>query len=170
MKRTAVYAGSFDPVTNGHMYMIAEGSKLFDRLIVAVGVNPEKHATFNLDERLALLRAVTRPFRNVTIDSFQQRFLIEYAASVRAGYILRGIRNTNDFLFETAMRNINADLDGRITTVFLTPPRPIVEITSSFVKGLIGPLGWKKVVAKYVPPPVYRAFLKKVAEKSDDFL
>lgn len=170
MRRIAVYAGSFDPVTNGHMYMIAEGAKLFDRLIVAIGVNPDKQATFRLDERLALLRAVTRPYRNLSIDTFQLRFLIEYAASVRAGYILRGIRNTNDFLFEAAMRNINADLDSRITTVFLTPPRPIAEVTSSFVRGLVGPRGWQKVVSKYVPPPVYRAFLRKVKEKSDDFL
>ncbi len=161
MKRTAVYAGSFDPVTNGHMYMIREGRRLFDRLIVAVGSNPEKSGTFTVEERVRLLKSETARFSNVTVDVFADQFLIKYAASVKAQYILRGIRNTNDFLFETAMRNINADLDARITTVFLTPPRSMAEVTSSFVRGLVGTRGWEKVVAKYVPGSVYRAFLKK---------
>ncbi len=161
MKRTAVYAGSFDPVTNGHMYMIQEGRKLFDRLVVAVGINPEKKGTFTLEERLALLKAETRRFDNVTVDSFADQFLIKYAASIKAGYILRGIRNTNDFLFEAAMRNINADIDSRITTVFLTPPRSMAEVTSSFVRGLVGTKGWEEVVSNYVPKSVYKAFVKK---------
>ena len=161
MKRTAVYAGSFDPVTNGHMYMIREGRKLFDRLVVAVGINPEKQGTFTLEERLALLKAETRRFDNVTVDSFADQFLIKYAASIKAGYILRGIRNTNDFLFEAAMRNINADIDSRITTVFLTPPRSMAEVTSSFVRGLVGTKGWEEVVSNYVPKSVYKAFVKK---------
>ena len=75
MKRTAVYAGSFDPVTNGHMYMIQEGRKLFDRLVVAVGINPEKKGTFTLEERLALLKAETRRFDNVTVDSFASTWI-----------------------------------------------------------------------------------------------
>ena len=161
MKRTAVYAGSFDPVTNGHMYMIREGRKLFDRLVVAVGTNPEKTGTFSVEERTKLLSSETRRFDNVVVDSFEDQFLIKYAASVKAGYILRGIRNTNDFLFEMAMRNINADIDARITTVFLTPPRSMAEVTSSFVRGLVGTRGWEKVVPKYVPRSVYQAFLKK---------
>ncbi len=166
MKRTAVYAGSFDPVTNGHMYMIQEGRRLFDRLIVAVGTNPEKSGTFPVEERVRLLKSETARFPNVKVDSLADRFLIKYAASVKAQYILRGIRNTNDFLFETAMRNINADIDSRITTVFLTPPRSMAEVTSSFVRGLVGTKGWEGVVAKYVPRSVYRAFVKKSQVRS----
>ncbi len=76
--------------------------------------------------------------------------------SVKASHILRGIRSVSDIEFERNMRHINGDLDSNISSVFLMPPRDIAEISSSIIKGLIDPLGWKKVVKKYVPPPVYR--------------
>ncbi len=158
--RTAVYAGSFDPITNGHLWMIGEGSRLFDRLVVAIGENPEKRETFPLETRLTLLREVARPFRNVRVDSFAHRFLIDYAGSIGARYILRGIRNGADYAFESTMRNVNGDLNARITTVFLFPPRELAEVSSSFVRGLVGPRGWKKVVRGYVPEPVFRALLE----------
>lgn len=155
-----MYAGSFDPLTVGHLWMIEQGARLFDRLTVAAGVNPDKKYTFPMEERLAMLRESTKQFRNVSVASFSNRYLIDYAQSIGATHILRGIRTESDYEFERTMRNINGDLDDSICTVFLMPPRGIAEVSSSMVRGLIGPLGWKKVVRKYVPEPVYQRLLE----------
>jgi pantetheine-phosphate adenylyltransferase len=155
-----VYAGSFDPLTVGHQWMIQEGVRLFEHLIVAVGTNPEKKSTFSLEDRLAMLRESCRPFSNVEVASFSNLYLIDYAKSVGATHILRGIRSAGDYEFERTMRNINGDLDAKICTVFLIPPRNIAEVSSSMVKGLIGPAGWRRIVRKYVPAPVYRQLLQ----------
>jgi pantetheine-phosphate adenylyltransferase len=153
-KRLGVYAGSFDPLTIGHLWMIEQGVTLFDRLIVAVGINPDKHYTFSLAERMVMLRESLKQYRNLSVTSFTNRYLIDYA------HILRGIRSESDYEFERTMRNINGDLDSRICSVFLMPPRDIAEVSSSMVKGLVGPKGWQKVVRKYVPDPVYHRLLK----------
>ena len=140
--------------------MIQEGVRLFEHLIVAVGINPEKKSTFSLEDRLAMLRESCRPFSNVEVASFSNLYLIDYAKSVGATHILRGIRSAGDYEFERTMRNINGDLDPKICTVFLIPPRDIAEVSSSMVKGLIGPTGWRKIVRNYVPAPVYRQLLQ----------
>ncbi len=157
MRRKAVYGGSFDPLTNGHMFMIREGARLFDDFVVAIGVNPGKHYTFPLDERLANLRACVRGMRKVRVDSFENRYLVEYAASIGASYMLRGLRVESDFGYEQTMRNVNADMDASIVTVFLMPPRELADISSSFVKGLVGPKGWPRIVRRFVPAPVLRS-------------
>jgi pantetheine-phosphate adenylyltransferase len=159
-RRLGVYAGSFDPPTVGHLWMIEQGVRLFDRLNVAVGVNPDKKYTFSLEARLEMLRDSTSKFRNVSVASFSNRYLIHYAQSVGATHILRGIRSESDYEFERTMRNINGDLDSEICTVFLMPPRGIAEVSSSMVRGLIGPVGWQKIVRKYVSEPVYRSLLE----------
>lgn len=160
-KRLAVYAGSFDPLTIGHLWMIEQGVSLFDRLVVAIGINPEKQYTFTLEDRLEMLRKSLKQFRNLSVTSFSNAYLIDYAQSIGATHILRGIRSESDYEYERTMRNINGDLDSAICTVFLMPPRDIAEVSSSMVKGLVGPKGWQKVVRKYVPEPVYRQFLKR---------
>ena len=159
-QRLGVYAGSFDPLTIGHLWMIEEGAKLFEQLIVAVGVNPEKKSAFSVEDRLVMLRESCRSFRNVSIASFSNLYLIHYAESVGATHILRGIRSAGDYEFERTMRNINGDIDDGVCTVFLMPPRGFAEVSSSMVKGLIGPGGWRKIVKKYVPAPVYRQLLE----------
>ena len=106
------------------------------------------------------VRESTQPFPNVSVASFSNRFLIHYAQTIGATHILRGIRTESDYEFERTMRNINGDLDPKICTVFLMPPRGIAEVSSSMVRGLIGPLGWQKIVRQYVPEPVYRRLLK----------
>lgn len=141
--------------------MIEQGVALFDELVVAVGINPEKRYTFTLEDRLAMLRDALRRFRNLSVTSFSNSYLIDYAHEIGATHILRGIRSGSDYEYERTMRNINGDLDPKICTVFLMPPRPIAEVSSSMVKGLIGPKGWRRVVRKYVPEPVYRHILKE---------
>jgi pantetheine-phosphate adenylyltransferase/8-oxo-dGTP diphosphatase len=141
------------------MFMVEKGAALFDRLIVAVGVNPNKKCTFPLSERLAMLSECTAGLENVEVDSFEGQFLVHYAASKGANHILRGVRSEEDYRLERAMRNVNEDMEPGITTVLLIPPRQICEISSSFVKGLVGFEGWEEVVKPYVPEPVYKRLL-----------
>ena len=157
--KTCVYAGSFDPPTMGHMYMIKRGAEMFGRLIVAVGINPNKKYTFTLQERLEMLRECTRSLANVEVDGFKSKLLVRYAESRGARYILRGIRSDEDYRFEHTMRNLNEDLAPQIATVFLIPPRQICELSSGFVKGLVGFEGWQQIVKSYVPAPVYEKLL-----------
>lgn len=155
--RTAVYAGSFDPPTNGHLWMIQEGLQLFDRLIVAIGSNPQKSYTFTVEERLHLLKISVPVSDRMEIAHFDNRYLVDYAKSKDAKYILRGIRTAADYEYERVMRLINADLAPEIDSVFLMPPRDIAELSSSMVKSLIGPDGWEDTVRRYVPAPVFDA-------------
>lgn len=159
-RRLGVYAGTFDPLTVGHLWMIEQGVQLFDHLIVAIGVNPGKKPAFTVENRLTMLRESCRKFRNVSVVAYTNLYLIDYAKSVQATHILRGVRSAGDFEYERTMRNINGDLDPKICTVFLVPPRDIAEVSSSMVKGLIGPAGWRKIVRKYVPEPVYHQLLE----------
>jgi pantetheine-phosphate adenylyltransferase len=158
-RRLGVYAGSFDPATVGHLWMIEQGVLLFDRLVVAIGTNLEKRYTFSVEERLAMLRDSLKSFRNVSLMSFSDRYLIDFAQSLGATHVLRGIRSESDYEYERTMRNINGDLDRAICTVFLMPPRDIAEVSSSMVKNLVGPQGWQQVVRKYVPNAVYKRLL-----------
>lgn len=159
--RKAVYAGSFDPITNGHLWMVEKGSHLFDELIVAIGENPEKKYTFSFDERLRVLRESVKGIANISVNSFENQFLVNYARTVGAQFILRGIRDSRDYEFERGMRHFNDDLQPDITTVFLMPPREIAEVSSSLVKGLVGPEGWQEIVRRYVPAPVYELIISR---------
>ena len=158
--RRAVYAGSFDPITLGHLWMVERGGELFDELVVAIGVNPDKKYLFSLEDRLAMLRESTSHCANVTIASYENLFLVHYAKQIGATFILRGVRNEQDYAYERGMRYVNAELDADVRTVFMVPPRELVEVSSSFVKGLVGPAGWQAVSKKYLPLPVYERFLR----------
>ena len=159
--KKCVYAGSFDPLTNGHLWMIREGAKLFDELVVAIGVNPAKRTAFSLDDRLEMLEKSLSDIPNVQITSFTAYFLSDYARTIAADYILRGIRGESDYEYERGMRYINEELNSHLTSVFLIPPKAFIETSSSMVKGLIGPVGWENVINRYVPRPVYEAILQQ---------
>ncbi len=161
MHTTCVYAGSFDPPTNGHVWMIKEGAKLFDKLIVAIGINPEKKYTFTIEERIKMLKSITKGMHNVSIKHFENKFLVDYARSVGAKFILRGIRDAKDYEYEKSMRSVNEDIDKGITTVFLMPPAKLSIVSSSLVKGLVGTSGWERVVKVYVPSIVVKYLKEK---------
>ena len=154
--RIAVYAGTFDPVTIGHLWMIKAGSSLFDKLVIAVGTNPDKKCYFSLKDRIIMLQESITGYRNVTVDKYPNKFLIKYAESIGATFILRGIRSTTDYEYEKSLSYINRHLNSEIVTVFLLPPREMIEISSSIVRGLIGPEGWEAVIGKYIPPCVLK--------------
>lgn len=147
----AVYAGSFDPPTNGHRWMIEQGSRLFDRLVVGVGTNALKRANYSVEERIACLEAVCSDLPNVTIEVFAGRYLVDFAVEQGAEFLLRGVRGVADWSYEQGMRNINHDLNPTLETVLLIPPRELCDISSSIVRGLVGQAGWRDVVPRYVP-------------------
>lgn len=156
-----IYAGSFDPPTNGHLWMFDQGSKLFDEFVIAIGINAEKEYTFSIDERISMLKELTKNYANVEVVEYENQFLINYANSIGSDYILRGIRNENDYTYERGMRYINGDLNKNIQTLFLIPPRNLVEVSSSFVKGIIGPEGWEEIIKEYVPKSVFLKIIEK---------
>ncbi len=151
VKSIGVYAGSFDPPTNGHVWMIEEGAKLFGKLIVAIGINTEKKYTFTIEQRVEMLKSITKGMENVSIAHFENAFLANYAKSVGARFILRGIRDSKDYEYEKSVRSVNEDIDKGIMTVFLMPPARLSAVSSSLVKGLAGSSGWESAVRRYVP-------------------
>ncbi len=156
----AIYAGSFDPITNGHLWVIDKSAAIFDELIIAVGDNPDKKYTFSLEQRLSLLESSLAHYPNIKIGHFNGEFLVNYAKRIGATHIVRGIRNSQDYEYEKTMRYINSDLCSDIDTVFLMPPRNYAEVSSSLIKGLVGANGWEEVVAKYVPKEALDALIK----------
>ncbi|MEM0202321.1 MAG: pantetheine-phosphate adenylyltransferase [Candidatus Micrarchaeaceae archaeon] len=159
-KTICVYAGSFDPPTNGHAWMINEGIKLFDKLIIAIGVNPEKKYAFTIEQRMAMLKDMTKGMPGISITSFENMFLVDYAKKAGAKFILRGIRDSKDYEYEKSIRSVNEDIDKEIMTVFLMPPNGLSAVSSSLIKGLVGTSGWEKVVRGYTPKIVVD-YLKK---------
>jgi pantetheine-phosphate adenylyltransferase/8-oxo-dGTP diphosphatase len=165
--KKAVYGGSFDPVTNGHLWIIRQSAALFDEVVVAIGENVDKKYTFSLTERLEMLREVTQDLPNVTIDKFNHEFLVNYAKRVDAGFIVRGVRNSADYEYERGMRYVNSDLCQEINTIFLMPPRNYVEVSSSLVKGLVGPDGWEDLVKNYLPEAVFKRVHERYLKRSN---
>ena len=160
MHKKAVYAGSFDPVTMGHLWIIEQAAYMFDTVVVAIGENVEKKYTFSREVRLDLLKQVTHEFSNIEITQFNNEFLISYAQRINAQFIIRGIRNATDYEYEKSMRYINSDICPEINTIFLIPPRNVAEVSSSLVKGLVGSTGWEEIVKKYVPDAVSQKMIE----------
>jgi pantetheine-phosphate adenylyltransferase len=146
----AIYPGSFDPITNGHLDLIDRGAKLFDRLIVAILRNEDKPPLFTLDERIQMLGEVVSAYANVEVDSFDG-LLVEYAAKRKASVILRGIRAISDYEYELQMALMNTRLAPGIETVFLMSSEAYSFISSRLVKEVFG-LGGK--ISGLVPPSV----------------
>lgn len=131
--RVAIYPGSFDPLTNGHVDIIERGSRLFDRIIVAILVNPDKAPLFTVGERIDIVREVFRGQPNVEVDSFQG-LLVDYARRKGAGVIVRGLRAVSDFEYEMQMALMNRHLNPDVETVFMMPAEPYTYLSSRLVK------------------------------------
>src|SRR6202047_2344377 len=129
----ALYPGSFDPVTNGHLDLIERGEKMFDHLIVAVLNNVEKKPLFTIPERVDMLREVTKRWAGVEVDVFQG-LLVDYARKREAGVILRGIRAISDYEYELQMALMNRKLEPRLETVFMLPGETYSYLSSKLVR------------------------------------
>lgn len=158
--RRALYAGSFDPPTNGHLWVLEEGARLFDELVVVVGQNPQKKGSWSIEERVAILAQCVAHLPNVSVRRFDGRYLVRVAAELGARYLLRGLRNAGDFAYEQTIRNVNRDLEPSVESVFLITPRELAEVSSSTVRGMVGFQGWQDVVATKVPKPVLERLLR----------
>lgn len=158
MKVLAVYPGSFDPVTYGHLDIIRRGSRLFDRVVVAVLRNPEKQPRFSLAERTRILVRATRDIPNVAVDSFDG-LLVDYARNLGARVIVRGLRALSDFEYEFQMALMNRRLDSGIETVFMMPSEAYSYLSSRLVKEVVQ-LGGR--VTGLVPPEVERRLAARV--------
>jgi pantetheine-phosphate adenylyltransferase len=154
----AIYPGSFDPVTNGHLDLIERGAKIFDRLVVSILRNFEKDPLFSIDERVEMLREVTRPWENVEIDAFSG-LLVDYARLREANVILRGIRAVSDYEYELQMAMMNRKLNKNVETVFMVPAVSYSYVSSSVVRE-IAQLGGS--ITGLVPPVVEERLRAKI--------
>lgn len=160
--KIAVYPGSFDPVTNGHLDIIHRASKVFDKLVVAVLNNTSKNPLFSLEERVELLRQVTSDLPNVEIDSFRD-LLVNYMKQKNAHLIVRGLRAVTDFEYELQLASMNRKLDDKIETFFMTSTPQYSYLSSSIVKEIArfhGPVG------DLVPDEIERALRAKYGSES----
>lgn len=155
----AVYPGSFDPPTHGHLDLIQRGIRLFDELVVAVAVNSEKTPTFSVDERKEMLRELTRPIQNVRIDSFDG-LVVDYVRQQKCSVILRGLRTVSDFEYEYQMALTNRSLAREVDTVFVMPNEKYSYVSSRLIKEAVA-LGGD--VAAFVPPLVLKLLEERLS-------
>ncbi len=158
--RRAIYPGSFDPITNGHLDVIERARKLFDEVTVAVAHNDEKQPLFTLQERLDLLQETVGTIDNVQIAQFDG-LLVGFAVAQKASAVIRGLRAVSDFEFEFQMALMNRKLDGNVETIFLMPKEEYTYLSSRLVKEIARLRG---DVSKFVPAVVAKALQQKFAE------
>jgi pantetheine-phosphate adenylyltransferase len=157
-KVTAIYPGSFDPPTNGHLDLIERGSKIFDELVVAILRNPDKDPLFSLGERRRMLEALTAEFHNVRVDTFDG-LTVDYAAKMKASAVLRGIRALSDYEYELQMALMNRKLQPNLETVFMMPAEQYSYLSSRLVRE-VAKLGGS--IADLVPQMVEQRLREKL--------
>jgi pantetheine-phosphate adenylyltransferase len=161
MQMIAIYPGTFDPITNGHIDLIARASRIFQKVIVAVAVNSNKTPLFTLAERVALVQAVTPEFSNVEVIGFDN-LLVDCAQTQNAHVILRGLRAVSDFEYEFQMAGMNRRLAPQLETMFLTPAEQYEFISSSMIREIAR---LKGDVSSFVPEIVHHALNEKFSPK-----
>jgi pantetheine-phosphate adenylyltransferase len=157
-KVTAIYPGSFDPPTNGHLDLIERGSKIFDELVVAILRNPDKDPLFSVGERRRMLEALTAEFHNVRVDTFDG-LTVDYAAKMKASAVLRGIRALSDYEYELQMALMNRKLQPNLETVFMMPAEQYSYLSSRLVRE-VAKLGGS--IADLVPQMVEQRLREKL--------
>jgi pantetheine-phosphate adenylyltransferase len=150
--RTAIYPGTFDPITNGHLDILERALKLFDRVIITIARNSAKNPLFSEEERLAMIKESVKQFKGVEIDSFDG-LLVEYARKKNATAVVRGLRAISDFEYELQMALMNRKLDEDLVTVFLMPNERYTYLNSSVIREIAGHRG---DIREFVPPHVLR--------------
>ena len=158
MKKVAIYPGSFDPITNGHIDMVERGLRLFDKIIVCILCNPGKETLFTIEERLEMITKSLKKFPNIEIDSFDG-LLVDYGAKRNANAILRGMRAVSDFEYEFQLALMNRKLNRKIQTVFLMTGFRWIFTSSSIIKeaarfggditGMVPPIVNQKLKEKF---------------------
>tara|TARA_Y100001970_G_scaffold102482_1_gene128686 strand:- start:2610 stop:3095 length:486 start_codon:yes stop_codon:yes gene_type:complete len=160
MKRSVIYPGSFDPLTNGHINIIKRASSTFDEVIVSVAINSNKSSLMTVDQRVKAIKKVFAKNKKVKVDKFEG-LLVQYAKSKKVNTILRGMRTVQDFEYEMQMATSNNKLNSKIETVFMVADAKFSHISSSLIKDIIKLGGNAK---EFVPEPVEKE-LKKILKK-----
>lgn len=161
MSVVAIYPGTFDPITNGHADLIERGARMFERLIVSVAANPNKQPLFSLEERVDLAREVVAHLPHVEVRGFDI-LLVNYAQSIGANVLMRGLRAVSDFEFEFQLASMNRRLNPEIESIFLTPAEQYAFISSSLVRE-VAKLGGR--ISPFVHPKVEAALAAKFASQ-----
>lgn len=158
--RTAVFAGTFDPISLGHLDVIRRGRALFDHLVVGIGVHPTKTSMFTIEERIALAELVVEPFDNVSVEAFEE-LTVQYVRRIGARVILRGLRTLTDMEYEFGMTLTNQKLDPEIETVFLMADGQFSHVSSSLVRQ-VARFGGAEALRPFVPEVLIGPILAKL--------
>ena len=158
MQVTAIYPGTFDPITNGHADLVRRAAKVFGKVVLAIAASSSKNPLFTLDERAALAREVLSEFKNVEVTTFGN-LMVEYARDVGASVIIRGLRAVSDFEYEVQLAGMNRSMQPNIETVYLSPAVEFTFLSSTLIKDIARHGG---DVAAYVHPAVLREMNKKL--------
>jgi pantetheine-phosphate adenylyltransferase len=165
-RHTAVFTGTFDPLTLGHLDVIRRGKSLFDHLVVGIGVNPNKQMLFDIGERVALARKVVEPFRNVSVEPFHE-LAVQFVRRIGARVILRGVRTLSDMEYEFSMTLTNQRLDSEIETVFLMADGEYSHVSSTLIKQ-VARFGGEPALEKFVPPELIGPIMSKIRESGGE--
>lgn len=161
MKTTAIYPGTFDPITFGHIDLVKRAAKMFDHIIVAVADNKEKQTLFSLEERVNLVKSIFASLNNISIKIFHG-LLTEFARQQKCNIILRGLRVVSDFDYELQMASMNHKLVPNLETIFLTPNENYIYVASSLVRTIAKEHG---DLSPFVPPIIEQALKEKFTQK-----
>jgi pantetheine-phosphate adenylyltransferase len=158
----AMYPGTFDPITNGHLDLVRRAARLFDRVVVAVAASPNKTPMFTVEERITMARSALGDARNISVDGYYG-LTVDYVRQHDLGVIIRGLRAVSDFEYEFQLATMNRHLQSEVETIFLTPAEEYTFVSSTFVRE-IGVLGGD--ISPFVPPAVAAALARKRAERA----
>ncbi|AGA30493.1 pantetheine-phosphate adenylyltransferase [Singulisphaera acidiphila] len=161
--RTAVFTGTFDPLTLGHLDVIRRGRLLFEHVVIGIGVNPNKGSLFSIDERVALAREIVASFPNVSVESFEE-LAVQFVRRIGARVILRGVRTLSDMEYEFGMSLTNNRLDPFVETVFLMADGEYSHVSSSLIKQ-IARYGGAASLGRFVPEQIIAPIMAKMQSK-----
>ncbi len=160
MKKIAIYPGTFDPITNGHIDLVVRAAQIFDRVIIAVSNNPRKSPLFNIEQRMDMVNAAVAELEHVSVESFDD-LLVSFVRRKEARFVIRGLRAVSDFEYEFQLASANRRMDENVETIFLTPSESNYFISSSLVREISY---YQGDVSSFVPKAVEQALLEQWAK------